>query len=119
VYILGFHLTPTVGDPTEFEKWTARRGHLQVNSTLWVKELDLERRNERLGIAFDVYTPTRRLRIEDELNYRTYTARQFDRLLSRFPSLEIVAQYDFTYNVEQPIVITPRTEDVVFVLCKR
>jgi len=119
LYILGLHLTPTMGDRIESEEWTARRGHLQVNSVMWTKDLDLKNRNEKLGMTIDVYTPTRTLRIVDEMNYRTYTAEQFARLLSTCPSLEIAGVHDFCYEVETPVEVTSRTEDVVFVLRKR
>lgn len=118
IYVLGLHLTPTVGDRIESEEWTARKGNLQVNSVMWSKDLDLKKRNEKLGMTFDIYTPTKHLRIEDEMNYRTYTAAQFAALLARCPEFEIAALHDFCYEIETPIEITPRTEDVVFVLKK-
>ncbi|WP_437201506.1 class I SAM-dependent methyltransferase [Planctomicrobium sp. SH664] len=119
LYLLGLHLTPTVGDRVESEEWVARKGNLQVNSLMWSKGLDLKNRNEKLGMRFDVYTPTQQLRLIDEMNYRTYTAEQFADLLSRCPEWEIAALHDFCYEIDEPIEITPRTEDVVFVLRKR
>jgi SAM-dependent methyltransferase len=119
LYILGLHLTPTQGERVDHEEWTARRGHLQVNSAMWCKKLDLKNRNEQLGMTFDVYTPTRQLRLVDEMNYRTYTARQFDALLSRCPEFEIAARHDFVYDIDTLVEVTPRTEDVVFVLRKK
>jgi len=119
LYILGLHLTPTEGDPIQSEEWTARRGHLQVNSVMWIKELDLEQRNEKLGMTVDVYTPTKSLRIVDEMNYRTYTAEQFEKLLSTCPSLETVGIHDFCYEIDTPLEVTSRSEDLVFVLRKR
>lgn len=118
LYVLGVHLTPTEGNRMETEAWTARRGNLQVNSYMWSKELDLKNRNERLGMTLDIYTPTSHRRIVDEMNYRTYTARQFRRLLSRCPELETVAVHDFCYEIDQTVTIGPATEDVVFVLRK-
>jgi SAM-dependent methyltransferase len=119
LYLLGLHLTPTMGDRIESEEWTARKGNLQVNSVMWTKGLDLKKRNEQLGMTFDVYTPTKHVRIIDEMNYRTYTASQFADLLSRCPEFEIAATHDFCYEIDTPIDVTPRTEDVVFVLRKK
>jgi SAM-dependent methyltransferase len=119
LYVLGLHLTPTEGERIESEQWTARKGNLQVNSVMWTKELDLKKRNERLGMTFDVYTPTQHLQLVDEMDYRTYTARQFQALLKRCPEFEIAALHDFCYELDTEIEITPRTEDVVFVLRKR
>jgi len=119
IYALGLHLTPTRGQPCDRESWSARRGHLAVLSEMWSIDVDRRRRRERVGFTFDVYTPTRQFRLEDEFVFRTYTAMQFRRLLGRVSELEIVETYDFAYNVDQPIRINARTEDVVFVLRKR
>ncbi len=119
LYILGLHLTPTRGTRVDHEEWTARRGHLQVNSSMWCKKLDKKNRNEVLGMTFDVYTPTKITRLIDEMNYRTYTAAQFDELLAKVPEWEIVALHDFVYDIREVITITPETEDVVFVLRRK
>lgn len=120
LYMLGIHLLPTQGPAENQEEWTARRGNLAINSSMWTEWIDRRPhiRNERLGITFDVYTPTRSFRIADWMDYRTYTARQMRRLLARVPDFEIVATYDFAYEIKQPIVIDAATQDVVFVLRK-
>jgi SAM-dependent methyltransferase len=119
LYLLGLHLIPTRGSRCEDEFWTARRGNLSINSYMWSKGIDRRRRMERLGMRFDVYTPTRQFRIEDEMHYRTYSAAQMQRLLADVSAWELVETYDFTYDVDQPVVLGPRTEDVVYVLRKR
>jgi SAM-dependent methyltransferase len=119
IYMLGLHLTPTVGPRIEEESWSASRGHLTVNSFMWSEALDLKNRNERVGMTFDIYTPTRQFRIVDEMAYRTYTAKQMQSLLARVPALEVLATYDFGYDVEEPITVDDSTEDVVYVLRKR
>ncbi len=116
LYVLGLHLTPTNGPRIEQEEWAARRGNLAVISRLWSEELNLKKRNERVGMTFDVWTPSRQFRLVDETNYRTYTWPQFRKLLSRSPEWEIVATYDFSYEIDEPITIRGETEDVVFVL---
>jgi SAM-dependent methyltransferase len=118
IYVLGLHLTPTRGDRVEQESWSARRGNLAVISSLWSDKLDLRARNEEVCVTFDVYTPTRRLRITDRMNHRTYTARQMQRLLQKVSSFDVVATYDFLYELDSPITIGPETEDVVYVLRK-
>jgi len=119
LYLLCLHLTPTVGERVNEEAWPARRGNLAVVSSMWSESIDMRKRNEVIGMTFDVYTPTRRLHITDFMNYRTYTARQMSRLLARVPELEVVATYDFCYEIDAPIDIGPDTEDVVYVLRKR
>jgi SAM-dependent methyltransferase len=119
LYMLGLHLTPANGVPGDEESWSARRGHLAVVSRLWSMEVDLRRRQERVGMTFDVYTPTKQFRLSEELNFRTYTAAQFTKLLATVPELETVATYDFGYEIERPIEINRHTQDAVFVLRKR
>ncbi len=119
LYILGVHLIPTDGPRMENESWVARRGNLQVNSHMWCKELDMKGRNEKLGMTLDIYTPTSHRQILDEMNYRTYTAKQMQTLLARVPELEIAAVHDFDYDMETLIEIDETSEDVVYVLRKR
>jgi SAM-dependent methyltransferase len=119
IYMLGLHLTPTVGERIDEESWSASRGHLTVNSYMWSEAIDLKKRNERVGMTFDIYTPTRQFRIVDEMAYRTYTAEQMESLIQRVPEWEWVATYDFGYDVEDPVTIGASTEDVVYVLRKR
>lgn len=120
IYALGFHLTPTrKRHHPDREMWTARRGSLAVMSDMWSISVDRRRRRERVGFTFDVHTPSRQFRLEDELLFRTYTATQFNRLLARVPDLELVETYDFAYRTDEPIRVDGRTEDVVFVLRKK
>ena len=119
LYALGLHLMPTRGPKIDEEAWSARRGNLAVNSYMWTREVDTRNRMEHLGMTFDIYTPTSHSRIRDNMQYRTYTRKQFFRLLSTQPALELVETYDFAYEIDDPIEIDAMTEDVVFVLKKR
>lgn len=119
IYLLGFHLTPGRGRTCDEESWSASRGHLSILSNMWSINLDRRRRRERVGFTFEVYTPTRQFRLTDELDFRTYTYPQFEQLLAKVPELELAETYDFAYDVDQPIRVTGRTEDVIFVLRKK
>jgi SAM-dependent methyltransferase len=119
LYVVGLHLTPTVGPAMEEECWSARRGHLCVATRLWTIDRDMRRRVERFRMTCDVYTPSRSFRLADEIAFRTYTAPQFKRLLRSVPAWEVAETYDFSYRTSHPITIRPDTEDVVFVLRKR
>jgi hypothetical protein len=101
------------------ESWSARRGHLVVNSYMWSKGIDRATRLEHLGMTIDVYTPTSHLKIEDHMEYRTYTRKQFAALLKKVPELEVAETYDFSYELDQPHVVNDASEDVVFVLRKK
>lgn len=119
IYVLGLHLTPTSVEPMQEESWSARRGNLAVLSRLWVTNCDRRRRREEVGMSFDVYTPTKQFRIEDQVVFRTYSARQMNALLASIPEFEVTQVYDFGYDIEDPITIGPETEDVVYVLRKK
>ena len=118
IYVLGFHLTPTRGLACDEESWSARRGHLAIDSRMWSIEVDRRRRRELVAFTLDVQTPRRKFRLADEFPFRTYTAAQFRRLLGAVPALELVETYDFAYDIGQPVEICPRTEDVIYVLRK-
>jgi len=119
IFVLGLHLTPTRGKPIEEEHWAARRGHLAVLSQMRTQKLDRHRRRETIQMDFDVYTPTQTFRLVDTFDFRTYTSRQMSTLLASVGELELVATYDFGYDMEHPIDISAETEDVVYVLLRR
>jgi SAM-dependent methyltransferase len=119
IYVLGLHLTPTIGAPLDAESWSARRGNLSVLSRLWVIGRDRRRREERVGMSFDVYTPTRQFRIAGQSSFRMYTAGQMDALLRQVDDFELTSVHDFGYVAEHPIEIGPTTEDVVYVLRRK
>jgi len=116
LYLLGLHLTPGVEQECTEESWSARRGHLGVISRLWSIDVDKRKRIERVGMTVDVYTPTDIFRIENEMAFRTYTARQIAALLRRIPELEVLETFDFAYDIDEPTEVGEDTEDVVYVL---
>lgn len=119
LYLLGLHLFPTKGTRQEAESWSARKGNLCVNSHMWCIEVDRNKRNEHLGMRLDIYTPTKQFRLNDTMDYRTYTAAQFNSLLKKVPDFELVETYDFSYEIDEPIEVSSIAEDVVFVLRKK
>lgn len=119
LYLLGLHLTPKTPQKCTEERWSAARGSLRVDSCLWSIETDLKARNERIGVTYDVHTPTKQFRIKDETAFRTYSREQMQRLIDVTPQLELVDTYDFRYDVDWPIDIDDATEDVVYVLKKK
>ncbi len=119
IYILGLHLTPTEGEPLEEEQWSARRGQLAVMSRLTTQSRDLKRRIETVLMSLDVYTPKKSFQIVERIDFRTYTAAQMAGLIRQVPAFEVLESYDFAYDIEAPVEISPHTEDVVYVLRKR
>lgn len=116
LYLLGVHLTPTRAEPSETESWSARRGHLSINTHMWFKHRDTRKRIERFGIRFDIHSPSRSFRINDELRLRSYTRPQMDRLIQSNQSWQILETFDFAYDLDEPIEVDSTSEDVVYVL---
>ncbi len=116
VYLLGVHLTPTEVPPSETESWSARRGHLSINTHMWFKHRDTKKRLERFGIRFDVHSPTRSFRINDELVLRSYTHRQMSQLIKSSRSWQAIETFSFAYDLDEPIEVDTASEDVVYVL---
>ncbi|QDV65779.1 class I SAM-dependent methyltransferase [Crateriforma conspicua] len=119
LYLLGIHLTPTTGVPSETESWSARRGHLAINTHMWTISREPKKRIERFGIRFDVHTPQRSFRINDVLVLRSYTKPQMERLIKSSPAWEIADTFDFAYDIDEPIDVDASTEDVVYILRRK
>jgi SAM-dependent methyltransferase len=119
LYVLGLQLTPDTSPGCAAESWAARRGNLCVLTHLQSLGLDRRRRQERVRLTCDVYTPTDSFRLANETLFRCYSARQFRDLLRCVPEFEVAAAYDFAYDVDRPIRVGAATEDVVFVLRKK
>ena len=119
IYALGLHLTPTKGEPTDEESWSARRGQLSINTYMWPIEKKPKQRLERFGIRFDVYKPTDNFRIEDVLELRSYTHSQFLGLLKAVSKWEVAEFFDFGYSIQEPIKLDSRSEDVVVILRRK
>ncbi len=118
VYLLGLHLTPTSLRLCEDECYSARRGTVSVESRLWTESIDSKKRVEMVGMTLDVTTPSKRLKLVDEMPFRMYTARQFRKLLTRVPELKLVETYDFDHDISSPVEFDGFSEDMVFVLQK-
>jgi SAM-dependent methyltransferase len=119
IYLLGVHLTPSTVPPSETESWSARRGHLSINTHMWTHARDPKTRVERFGIYFDVHRPSQSLRIVDELVLRSYTPAQMNRLIRSSDCWDVVATHDFAYEIDEPIEVDASTEDVVYVMRRR
>lgn len=118
IYALGLHIYPTNGETIDSEAWTARRGNLQVNTQMRLAKRDLKNRQEHFSMSFEVYTPTRFFQINDRLIFRTYTAAQMKKLIASVGKFEIVAAFDFSYEIDSPLEIDETSEDVVYILKK-
>lgn len=119
IYVLGFHLTPPGVPLCQEETWSAKRGQLQVSTTMVTKHIDRRRRRELVDMFVDVETPTGSHQFQEEMVFRTYSAKQLRALLAAVPELEQVATFDFAYDLESHYDIDQSTEDVVLILQRR
>ncbi len=106
LFVLGLHLTDYASVKEEHERWVAERDgiHVVCNTHTWPAD-----RRKRLE---DLRTRLTRWR------FRTYNAAQMRRLLRAAPELELVACYDFTYDITSPRRLDDSYADVVLVLKK-
>jgi SAM-dependent methyltransferase len=119
IYLLGLHLLPLDTDPEDDARWTQSRGETKVTVTLRMLRTDLRRRLENLRVCLLVRRGSKELRLRHEFQLRTYTARQFRRLLGSVPSLELCNIYDSRYDIEQPFALNDKVAYCVFVLRRR
>jgi len=113
------HLTPTAGTAITEERWSARRGHLGINTHLATHDLDLQARTEHCTMTMDVYTPTRMFQIADQLIFRTYTWPQMQTLIGSVGQFEVSGVFDFRYQIQMPIRVEPETQDIVLILRRK
>ena len=119
IYVLGLHLLPSGGDKEHYECWTQRRGYTKVTTTLRLLRTDRRCRVEKLQVHLLVRRRSKELHLRCEFQLRTYTPRQFRRLLDSVPSLEMCDVYDFRYDIAQPFAPNNEMSYSVFVLRRR
>jgi SAM-dependent methyltransferase len=119
IYVLGMHLVPLDVDEREAEHWTETRGRTKVTITQRVLRTDLRRRIEDLQVCLMARRGSKEFLLRHAFHLRTYTLRQFRRLLSSIPSLELCDIYDFRYDIDQRLALNDGIAYGVFVLRRR
>jgi SAM-dependent methyltransferase len=119
IYLLGLHLLPLDAEPEDDARWTECRGQTKVTITLRMLRTDLCRRIENLRVCLLVRRGSKELRLRHEFQLRTYTARQFRRLLGSVSSLELCNIYHSRYDIEQPFAVNNKIAYCLFVLRRR
>ncbi len=120
LFVLGLHLTDYSRSHAVHERWVATRGALEVicNTRTW--PADRRRRRERvrnrLTIVEAVQEDVRRH--ESVWEFRTYDALQLRRILHKVGNLNLVAAFDFSYDLDAPRKLDDSQEDIVLVLRK-
>lgn len=116
VFVLSLHLLPTDGDLWGTEKWGAKQGDLSVYYSLTVVETSMKTRLEKLRISMLVRKKNESFRLSDHITLRIYTADQLKKLLAKAKKLQLVAVYDFWYDIKSRRRITGSTCDAILVL---
>jgi SAM-dependent methyltransferase len=119
IYILGLNLFPLGGDKEESDCWTQRRCETKVTVTACLLRTGRRRRIEDVQLCLMARRGSKELRVQHAFQLRTYTPRQFRRLLDSVPSLELCDIYDFRYDIAQPFAPNNEIAYSVFVLRRR
>lgn len=114
IYVLGMNLLAS-----GVARWTERRGKTKVTVTEHVLRTDLRRRIENVYVCLTARRGSKEFRLRQEYQLRTYTRRQFRRLLASVPSLELCDAYDFRYDIDRPLVLNNEIAYCVLVLSRR
>ena len=107
LYVLGFHLTEYARQHVERERWVERLGEDTVVCNTREGLPDRKQRRSSMRNRLRITGPGKDLLIETEWYFRTYDLAQARRLF-RAAGWEILAVYDFDYQVDEP---KPRADD--------
>ena|SRR2546430_1525380 len=119
IYILGLRVLPSDVDQEDIQLWTGWRGATKVTVRLRALRVDFRRRIENVRVCLLVCRRSNELHLQHQFQLRTYTARQFRRLLGSTPSLELCEVYDFRYDIDHPFAANNEMDYSVFVLRRR
>jgi SAM-dependent methyltransferase len=119
IYVLGMDLLPSHAGEREAECWTRKRGKTKVTITQRVLRKNLRRRIEDRQVSLVARCRSKEFRLRHEFQLRTYTRRQFRRLLASVPALELCDVYDFWYDIDQPLAVNDKITYGVLVLRRR
>jgi hypothetical protein len=114
IYVLGMNLLPSSA-----AWWAERRGKTKVTITESVLCTHLRRRTEDVQVRLTARRGSKEVRLRHQFQLRTYTRRQFRRLLASVRSLELCDTYDFPYDIDRPVALKNEIAYGVFVLSRR
>ena len=100
------------------EYWVAERDGIKVTCNTHTWPADRKKRLEDLRTRLTILDSGHRHVQETRWQFRTYNAKQMRTLLAKVPAFELVACYDFTYDLLSPRELDDSYADVVLVLKK-
>ena len=120
LFFFGLHLLPHYADQRSIERWTSKSGKTSVTFTLSGKDWDSRKRIETLRISMLIRKPNQDpIRVQSEIQLRTYRLQQLLSLLKKIPELELVETFDFWYDIDSPIKLDRDSCDSLLVFRKR
>lgn len=120
LFFFGLHLLPHDADERCTERWRAKKGSTSVCFTLSVTAWDRRKRIETLRVSMLIRKPSQKpLRVQTEMQLRTYRFNQLQSLLAKVPELELVGAFDFWYEIDEPVTLSRESSDSLLVLRKR
>ena len=118
LYILGLHLLPAQGYSEKVIPWETSSGGQKLFTSISVLNVDRKKRIETLKILFRSKRGKNIKKHRSIYYLRTYTYRQFFNLLKKAACFDIIEAYDYSYDIDHPILLNSQTEDAVLVLRK-
>jgi len=118
IYVIGLHLLPKQGITTKVSRWVSKRGRLTVKTSMTLIGQDNKKRTETLKVVLNPFTKKENNKYESIYRLRTYTLRQFRRLISTTKVFEIDSVYDYDYDLTSPVVLDEKSDYGVFILRK-
>lgn len=119
LYVLGVHLTDYVGGREQHERWVGERDGVRVVCNTHTWPADRKSRTEKLRTRLRITREGQQVLQETQWTFRTYSAAEMKRLLRAVPELELMACYDFTYDLSAPRKLDDRYADIVLVLRRK
>ena len=119
VYVLSLHIVPHDGELWGTERWSTKTPNYTVKYALSVQAIDEEKRIETLKMTMKVLEGTKETTMTDLLRLRLYDVDQLKGLLAKVPAFELVAVYDFWFEISEKTKLTKNSCDVVLILKKK
>lgn len=119
IYVLGFHLSNYQQTTRTRETWFGSDGPIHVVCNIQTWPADKQRRREQMRSRLSVRHGRKRQNLETNWLFRTYDAGQVRRLLAKVPDLQLVATYDFSYDLSAPRALDNSQLDCVLILRRR
>ena len=119
IYVLGMDLLPYPASGCDVERWTRKRGKTMVTITQIVRRRDLRYRIEDRRVSLVARCGAKEFRLRHEFQLRTYTLRQFRRLLGAVPALELCDLYNSWYDMDEPLALNDKIPYHLLILRRR